>query len=185
MIATRPYSDEPAMQVLSRLDPWDWLEAEATRGAAVTHLQLFAEWRAMQAVRLASWVVFDDETCTRPFALVALCHTGQRGVAGAAMLARDHRKFRRPLVELARLIRDDLPGWAQDQGVTRIEARAWAGHPRASAFLALTGFRHECDMPGFGRAGEECFRQFAWTAPNDSQSQSVASPKAPEEQPCA
>lgn len=187
MIATQPYDDAPAFQILSHLDPWDWLEAEATRGQAVTHLQLFAEWRAMQAARLASWVVYDDQTRTCPFALVALCHTGQRGVAGAAMLARDHRRFRRPLVELARLIRDELPGWARDAGVTRIEARAWAGHPRASFFLTSVGFRNETPdgMPGFGRAGEECFRQFAWTDP--AHSPATALPRDPQhgESPCA
>lgn len=165
MIAIRPYSDLAAMQVLSRLDPWDWAEAEATRGAPVTHLQLFAEWRAMQAARLASWVAFDSEACDRPFALVALSHTGQRSVAGAALLARDHRRFRRPLVELARLIRNEMPGWCSDAGVSRIEARAWARHPRAGAFLSLIGFAHECDMPGFGHDGSETFRQFAWTNP--------------------
>lgn len=188
MILAAPYDDAPAFLILSRLDPWDWLEAEATRGQAVTHLQLFAEWRAMQAARLASWVVYDDQTRTCPFALVALCHTGQRGVAGAAMLARDHRRFRRPLVELARLIRTEMPGWARDAGVTRIEARAWAGHPRASAFLALTGFAHECDMPGFGPAGDACFRQFAWTDPAlTDPAPSTALPRDPEhgESPCA
>jgi hypothetical protein len=166
MIALGPYSDDHAMAVLSRLDPWDWAEAEATRGAPVTHLQLFAEWRAMQAARVASWVVFDHETRTCPFALLALAHTGQRGVAGAALLARDHRRFRRPLVELARRVRDGIAGYCAEAGIHRIEARAWAGHPRASAFLALTGFTHECDMPGFGRAGEETFRQFAWRTPD-------------------
>lgn len=170
MIQFAPYDDLAAMQVLSRLDPWDWAEAEATRGAAVTHLQLFAEWRAMQAARVASWVAYDDQTRTRPFALLALAHTGQRGVAGAALLARDHRKFRRPLVMLARAIRERMPGYCAEAGIARIEARAWAGHPRASAFLSLVGFHHECDMPGFGRAGEETFRQFAWRMPE------VASP---------
>lgn len=165
MIEVRPYNDQSAMAVLSQLDPYDLMEAEATRGEAVTHLSLFADWRAMQGYRLASWVVFDDETCTCPFALVAVGHTGQRGVAGAALLARDHRRFRRPLLQLARLIRTEIPSWCNEAGVTRIEARAWASHPRASAFLKLIGFTHETDMPGFGRDGSQMFRQFAWTNP--------------------
>lgn len=165
MIVLTPYDDLAAMQVLSRLDPWDWAEAEATRGAPVTHLQLFAEWRAMQAARLASWVVYEDQARDRPFALLALAHTGQRGVAAAALLARDHRKFRRPLVQLAHLIHAEMPGWCADAGVNRVEARAWAGHPRASLFLRRIGFREETAMPGFGRDGSETFRQFAWTNP--------------------
>lgn len=165
MIAVRPYSDLAAMAVLSRLDPHDILEAEAVRGEPVTHLSLFADWRAMEPARLASWVAYDDDRFGRPFALVALAHTGQRGVAGAALLARDHRRFRRPLVELARLIRTEMPGWCTDAGVSRIEARAWSRHPRASAFLGLIGFDHECDMSGFGHDGSETFRQFAWTNP--------------------
>lgn len=178
MITARPFEDTAAMQVFHHLDPWDWAEAEAVRGEAVTHLSLFADWRAMRGAWLASWVIHDE--ATRPFALLALCHTGQRGVAGAALLARDHRKFRRPLAELALRIRADMPGWAAEAGVKRIEARAWAGHPRASRFLTLCGFTHECDMPGFGRAGEETFRQFAW-------SEQTALPRHPQhgEAPCA
>lgn len=153
------------MLVLSRLDPHDVLEAEAVRGEAVTHLSLFGDWRAMHAAWIASWAVYTEETGGDPFALLALAHTGQRGVAAAAMLARDHRRFRRPLVQLARLIRDTLPEFAAERGIARIEARAWARHPRASAFLGLIGFDHECDMPGFGHAGQETFRQFAWTDP--------------------
>lgn len=165
MISPRPYADDAAMLVLSRLDAHDLLEAEAVRGAAVTHLALFGDWRAMQGAWIASWAVYTRDEGGEPFALLALAHTGQRGVAGAALLARDHRRFRRELVQLARLIRETMPGLARDLGLTRIEARAWARHPRASAFLSLTGFRHECDMPGFGRDGRDVFRLFAWTDP--------------------
>lgn len=163
MIEVRPYDDLAAMSVLSRLDPWDLMEAEAVRGAAVTHLALFADWRALQPFRLASWVILTG--AAEPFALLSLTHTGQAGVAQAAFLARDHRRFRRELVEVARRIRTDMPAWAAEMGVARIEARAWARHPRASAFLTLTGFAHEADLPGFGPAGAETFRQFAWTDP--------------------
>lgn len=165
MISPRPYTDEAAMLVLSRLDPHDLLEAGATRGEAVTHLSLFGDWRAMRAVWVAGWAVYTREEGGEPFALLALAHSGQRGVAGAALLARDHRRFRRELVELARMVRDLMPGFARDAGLTRIEARAWARHPRAASFLTLTGFTHECDMPGFGADGREVFRQFAWTDP--------------------
>ncbi|MCB2117920.1 MAG: hypothetical protein R3D85_16450 [Paracoccaceae bacterium] len=165
MIDARPYSDQAAMAVFRQLDLYDFLEAEAIRGEAVNHLSLFGDWRAMRQAWAASWVVHTGPTALdAPFALVALTHTGQRGVAGAAMLARDHERFRRPLVQLARLIRDRMPEFCNELGIARIEARAWARHPRASAFLQLTGFAHECDMPGFGPHGNETFRQFAWTA---------------------
>jgi uncharacterized protein YjiS (DUF1127 family) len=176
MIDPRPYTDEAAMLVLSRLDPHDVLEAEAVRGEAVTHLSLFGDWRAMRGAWVAGWVVYTEMQGGEPFALLALANTGQRGVAGASLLARDHRRYRRPMVQLARLIRETLPDFAADLGITRIEARAWARHPRASAFLQLVGFSHECDMPGFGRDGTETFRQFAWT--------DTSLPALPRETPC-
>lgn len=175
MISARPYDDQAAMIVLSRLDPHDVMEAEAVRGEAVTHLSLFADWRAMEAARLASWVIYSG--ANQPFALLALCHTGQRGVAAAALLARDHRRFRRELVQLARQVREAMPVMAADWNVTRIEARAWARHPRAAAFLKLVGFSHETDMPGFGRDGTETFRQFAWTPSDDPAQNETALPR--------
>ena len=157
------------MQVLYRLDPWDWAEVEAARGAPVNHLQLFADWRAMEPLRLGSWVV----TCgpgREAFALLSLSVTGQAGVAAAALLARDHLAFRMPLGRLAVMIRAGLGDFCAGRGVRRIEARAWARHPRAATILAAAGFTHETDMPGFGPDGSEIFRQFAWL------SKSVASP---------
>lgn len=166
MIRLRPYDDLAAMAVINRLDPHDQIEAETVRGAPVTALALFADWRAMQAVRLASWVI---HTATgQPFALLGLSHTGQAGVAAAALVARDHRQYRRELAAAARMIRADMPMFAAERGIHRIEARAWVDHPRASVFLALVGFRNEtpADMPGFGRDGSAWFRQFAWIAPD-------------------
>lgn len=161
MISARPYDDMAAFAVLRDLDAFDQLEAEAVRGARATHLAIFAEWRGMEPHRVASWVV--QTAAGTPFAVVALANTGQAGVAGAAMLARDHARYRRELVQLARAIRTRMPSFAAQAGIHRIEARAWADHPRASQFLTMVGFRHEADMPGFGCDGHEMFRQFAWT----------------------
>lgn len=166
MIEARPYDDLAAMAVLSRLDPHDVMEAELVRGAHSGHLALFAEWRAMEAARLVSYVVITSpRRGAKPFALFGLVHTGQAGVAQAALLARDHREFRRPLAELALAIRAGMPGFAAKRGIHRIEARAWFDHPTASALLEALGFEHECDMPGFGLTGRITFRQFAWTCP--------------------
>lgn len=165
MIDARPYDDLAAMAVLSRLDPADVLEAEATRGARVTHLQLFGDWRAMEGNRFLSLVIHTAPSAgSQPFALLGLYHTGLGGVAGAALLARDHRRFRRPLVSLVREIRAQMPGFCERQGIHRIEARAWARHPRALAFLQLCGFRDETPggMPGHGCDGSESFHLFAY-----------------------
>lgn len=164
MIALHPFDDVAAMDVIRNLDPFDRLEAEAVRGAAATHLALWADWRAIEGVRVASWLVRRAATGL-PIALVALANTGQGGVAQAAMLARDHATHRRELVALARMIRSEMPRFCAELGINRIEARAWSRHPRASAFLSLVGFRHEADMPGFGIQGEQTFRQFAWVSP--------------------
>lgn len=166
MIELRPYDDQTAMAVLSRLDPHDVMEAEAVRGARMTHLQLFAEWRAMQPHALASWCVLTGPARgAQPFAVVQIVHTGQAGVASAALLARDHGRFRRPLAELACLIRTEMPGFCAARQVSRIEARAWADHPRASVLLTAVGFRFEAVLPGFGPCGRETFRQFSYVLP--------------------
>ncbi len=162
MIQLRPFDDFAAMDVIRHLDPYDQLEAEATRGARCSHLAIWADWRAIEGARVASWIVY--RRAILPFALVALVNTGQGGVAQAAMLARDHLRFRRELVTVARTIRTEMPRLCTEMGIHRIEARAWARHPRASTFLSLVGFRHEADMPGFGPDGSETFRQFAWVA---------------------
>lgn len=159
MIEARPFEDLAAMAVLSRLDPADQLEAELTRGAPATALSLFAEWRAMQAIRVISHIAYARG---QAFALFALANTGQAGVAQAALLARDHAIYRRPLAELALTIRNHMPGFCAEHGIHRIEARAWADHPTASRLLTALGFHAECDMPGFGLTGAITFRQFAY-----------------------
>lgn len=162
MIHADPYEDFAAMVVLSRLDVWDQREAELIRGAGVSHLALFADWRAVEPHRLLSLVLRTSEGGV-PFAVLGLSHTGQAGVAQAAMLSRDHRRFRRHIVQAARAIRAGMPDWCARQGVRRIEARAWAHHPTAGGFLTACGFRHEADMPGFGGTGAT-FAQYAWVA---------------------
>lgn len=162
MIQLRPYEDQAAHAVLSRLDLNDQIEAELMRGAACTGLALFADWRAVQAARIISHVAHAHG---QPFAVFALAHTGQAGVAQAALLARDHARWRAPLARLAVMIRHGMPEFSARHGIHRIEARSWAGHPTAAQLLAGLGFRHECDMPGFGLTGQVVFSQFAWINP--------------------
>lgn len=162
MILVDDYDDLAAMAVLRNIDPQDRLEAQAVRGEVVTHLSLFGDWRAARPLHVLSLVIRDRAT-SEAIALLALANTGQAGVASAALVARNHRRYRRQLAALARVIRSDMPRFAREAGIFRIEARAWASHPRASKFLQLVGFTHECVMPGFGRDGREQFVQFAWT----------------------
>jgi len=159
MIELRTFDDLAAMAVFSRLDPSDRMEAEVTRGAPTTHIALFAEWRSMQPIAALSYIASVDG---QSFALLMLVKTGQFGVASAALLARDHARYRRPLAQFASAIRRGMPEYCATHGIRRIEARAWADHPTASGLLAALGFHHETDMPGFGPAGTDIFRQFAW-----------------------
>jgi len=163
MIEVRPYDDFSAMSVLSRLDPNDQLEAEAIRGAPSSHLELFADWRAVQAHGIISHVLaLDAEHGGAAFAVLTLGHTGQSGVAQAALLARDHRKYRRGLASAALRIRHHMPEFCAAAGIHRVEARCWADHPTAAAFLAAVGFEFETNMHGFGAYGSACFKQYAW-----------------------
>lgn len=163
MIDLRPYSDLDAHAVLSRLDPADRAEAELTSGRAASGLGLFADWRAVQAVAAVAHVAVHRQ---RPFAVFCVIPTGTAGVAQAALLARDHVRFRRPLAELAVALRRAFPGRCRDMGVRRLEARCWAGHPSAAGLLAALGFRPEAILPGFGPQGRHSFIQFAWIDPD-------------------
>lgn len=161
MIRTVPFEDLAAKAVIDRLDPADHLECELVRGSAATGLAIWADWRAMEGYRLASFVALAG---TVPFAVFGLSNTGQAGVAQAALLARDHLAFRLPLARLAVMIRHALPDYAARGGIHRIEARSWAEHPRAPWLLRGLGFRQECEMRGFGLTGAISFRQWAWLA---------------------
>lgn len=164
MITLVPFENLAAMSVLSRLDPYDLIEAQLVRGGRADHLDIFADWRAMQAHALLSLVLKDDRKGGVAFAVLALGGTGQAGVAQAALLARDHARFRRGLAKAALLILAGLPGFCAERGIHRIEARCWSDHPTAARFLTYCGFARETDMPGFGLDGQARFSQFAWTA---------------------
>lgn len=165
MIDPRPYDDQAAMAVLRDLDGNDRIEAQLVRGVAASHLAIFADWHAMQRGALLSLVLFAGEHAwAPPFAVLALGHTGQAGVAQAAFLARNHQRWRVPIARAGVSIRRQMPFLCADWGVHRIEARAWARHPTAGHFLHALGFRAECDMTGFGATGAETFTQYAWVA---------------------
>lgn len=168
MIRVHPWEDYAAMAVFNRLDVNDHIEAELVRGGSTTPLALFAEWRMAQAQGPLSLIAITGPAA-RPFAVFALVNTGQAGVADGALLAADHSRHRMALARLVVAIRQRLPALCTETGIHRIEARSWAGHPTAARLLAGIGFRHETDLPGFGRDGTQTFRQFAWTRPSTPQ----------------
>lgn len=164
-IGVRPYDDHGAMAVFRDLDSADLREAMLVRGADVTHLGLFAEWRAMRPAWVAGHVLTTRAAGGAPFAVVAIVSTGQAGVAQAAFLARHHAWHRLSIARAGALIRAALPRFCAERGIHRIEARCWAQHPTARRFLDRLGFRLECVMPGFGPDGRADFLQFAFLAP--------------------
>lgn len=163
MIQARPFTSLAAMAVFRQLDASDQMEAELLRGAPTPALDLFADWRGAAQGCLIN-LVFETAAGT-PFAVLALAHTGVAGVAQAALLARDHARYRRHLAELAVLIRARMPGWCVEHGVRRVEARCWASHPTAPRLLRHLGFVMEAPMFGFGGHGRATFLQFAATFP--------------------
>lgn len=166
MIETRPYDDHHALHIMRNLDRHDLTEAQLVRGQPAGHLALFADWRAMQGARVVSLVLaLDAAHGGAPFAVLALANTGQAGVAQAALLARDHRTFRRALAKSAIMIRQQMPEFCAKAGIHRVEARCWAGHPTAPGFLSAIGFTPEAVLRGFGASGRAEFIQFAWIDP--------------------
>lgn len=161
-VVLQPWSDHGGWAVLSDLDLDDALEAALYRGDDADPLALFADWRAANAWRASSLVATGRGG--RPFAILGVMATGMKGVAQAALLSRSRARHGRELAELAVQLRAGLPAFAGERGLTRIEARAWAGHPTASRLLAALGFTHEADLKGFA-GGPIVFRQFAWIAP--------------------
>lgn len=163
-VTLAPFENLAAHAVLSNLDHADLIEACLTRGQIADHLDIFSDWRAMQAHALLSLVLRDERKGGKPFAVLAVGNTGQAGVAQAALLARPHSQNRRALATAGLMIRTGVAEWCDGLGIHRIEARCWRAHPTAAQFLTLCGFSHETEMRGFGSDGRAVFSQFAWTA---------------------
>ena len=62
MIELAPFANLAAHSVLSRLDPNDLIEAHLVRGGRADHLDIFADWRAMQSHALLSLVLKDGRS---------------------------------------------------------------------------------------------------------------------------
>jgi len=167
MIQIQPFDDFTSLMVFRQLDPHDKMEAEMVRGTTASHLALWADWRMAQAHGVVSHILaLDAAQGGHPFAVLVLGNTGQAGVAQAAMLSRNHTKFRHALILAAIRIKREMPAFCADVGIHRIEARCWHDHPTAAKFLTAVGFNCEANMPGFGGHGNTSFDQFAWTNPD-------------------
>lgn len=154
-----PWDDAAALIVLEHLDHSDWSEVLAARGLAPAAWDLHAEWRSMRGlgvVRIARW-------SGAPFAIVGVLNAGAAGVGQAALLARAHRAWLRPLVQLGAELGRQLPAFAEAQDLWRIECRSWSGHPTAERLLRHLGFCHEAALAGFHPRGQGVFHQWAWT----------------------
>lgn len=169
MIELAPFTPDAALQVFRFLDPADLSEARAMRGFFSHYLDIYTDWSVHQRSALLSLVLKTGGKGGVPFAVLALSNTGQAGVAQAALLARNHTRYRRPLAEAGARIRREMPEFCRKAGVYRIEARCAYEHPSAQKFLGLCGFRKEAVMPGFGTHLRYHFCQFAWTLPPQSE----------------
>jgi hypothetical protein len=159
---------EGALAVLEDLDRHDLAEAGVNMGRCLRPLEALTAFQfgagAGHDVRVA-WAMRADAPM-EPFAILSVIRADTAGVAGAGLIARDHRKWRRALAALAVQIRDRLPGYMAERGLTRIEARSWVRHPTGGHLLVAMGFHHEVLMRGFGPKGAEAFHLFSRIEPN-------------------
>ncbi len=166
-IEVRSFDDDLALQVMRNLDVNDALEVHMMRGRATSPLALWADWRAVNAFRAASIVaVARRRNRWVPFVVLGVAATGVPHIGQGAMLACNHVEFHDELVRFLLTVRQELPGFALNHKLNRIEARCWADHPSAANLLEAIGFKHEGDLDGFGEGGNVRLRQFAWINPN-------------------
>ena len=156
------FDQSDALRIFRNLDHEDMMEVIVMRGEPYDPLGQLVEWSLAAQVSISSHVASIQRGGRLvPFAVMNLARTGHPAVAEAAFLSCSHRAFAWPLRRLALQIRDELPGLAERQGLTRIEARCAMHHPTAERLLSALGFRREAELPGYRR--ETCL-QYAWTA---------------------
>ncbi len=160
-VTLEPFTPEAALQVLTKLDEMDQFEAQLMRGDEADSYELLAGWMALRQQGAACFVGVVDG---QPIAVMAIVPGVTPGLGHAAMLACDHKQWKRGLVALVRLIRDGFPAQARVMGLHRIEARSWAGHPTAPSLLRAIGFELEAHMVGLGQSGEVNLKQWVWLA---------------------
>ncbi len=164
LVTIEPFNPALARCVLSDLDENDRLEAQLMRGDMAGGYDLLTDWMMIQRQGAACFIGYCDDPEPSPIAVLAIVPDTVPGLGHVAMLARDHRRWKRQLVSLVRQIRRRLPVQAQHMGLHRLEARSWVGHPTAPTLLRAIGFTPDATMTGFGFSGEIRLRQWSWLA---------------------
>ncbi|MEM9782159.1 MAG: hypothetical protein AAF899_06755 [Pseudomonadota bacterium] len=141
---------KPALEVFGDIDRSDLCEVELTHGrpivAAEELLEIFKTAEKAHALCLIAWR-HSPQGGAVPFAILGLgCFT--ECVATAALLARDHRAWKRPLAHLVLELRRELPRFMFEMSLRRLEARSWPDHPTAASLLSGIGFEREASLPG-------------------------------------
>lgn len=77
-----------------------------------------------------------------------------------------HKDGLRIVPFVSRYVTEDLiPFLMEDTDFHRVETRVMASYRRSVRWIESLGAEKECDLPGFGRGGEQ-FIQFAWRRDN-------------------
>ncbi|MEC9435152.1 MAG: hypothetical protein VYD87_19800 [Pseudomonadota bacterium] len=141
----------PALAVLADLDRHDRTEAGFALGSRFEPGEALRQILRQEAAGALFFTVWSHAPAggAMPFAIGGFSPVYMPGCVAGALLARDHRRWRRPLARLALALRVDLPGWARARGVDRIEARCWSSHPTAPGLLGAIGFAREAAVPRF------------------------------------
>lgn len=158
------FTPDAALRVLSNLDENDQLEAQLMRGDSAAAYDMLADWMMLARQGAVCFIGAATAPISEPVAVLGILPGTTPGLGHVAMLARDHRFWKRVLVPLAREIRDRLPTQARAMGLHRLEAHSWAAHPTAASLLTAIGFRLDARMTGFGPSGCVYLNQWSWLA---------------------
>lgn len=160
MIEMAGWDEDEAHAVMSDLDINDAIECEL-QGCNRPMLMVI-HFHHVIARGGSVWIA---RAAGEPFAVLALAPV-THGVAVAGLLARDHRRWRGPLLRVAARIRQNLREVAASGrgAYRRIEARSWSDHPTGNRLLEACGFQFEAELRGCA-PGAVTFRQYAWIMP--------------------
>jgi hypothetical protein len=160
-ISLAPFEPIAALRVIEDLDPIDRLEVQLG-GIQPTPGEMLRQFIIQQAGGAHLQIVYAHRTegGAEPFAILGVAEALASCTGSAALIARDHAAWARPLRHLCAGLRADLPAAMAAAGFRRIEARCWSGHPTAQRLLRGIGFAFETELHGFGLS-ETHWLQFA------------------------
>jgi hypothetical protein len=155
------FQPRAALRVIEDLDPLDMLELRLG-GVTPTTDEILRQMLIQQASGAYFQIAYAHrpEGGAEPFAILGIAEALASCTGSAALIARDHVAFARPLRRLCAGLRADLPTVMAATGFRRVEARCWSGHPTAPHLLRAIGFKFETELHGFGLS-ETHWLQFA------------------------